>query len=527
MRYNRKFLFCLLALVFLLACTQTQTPEQRAKDATVLIIARYANGSIGNGTGFFVQPDKIATNIHIVDSVRIVFAVGTKKIYNIEKVTGYDPERDLVVLKVSGEGKPLELGEGEIGDPIFAVGYPDGGYTHTEGTVHGIRKSDGQLRLVTRGFPENRDSVLAHGNSGGPVLNSEGQVIGIAVTGGEDFNGAIASSALNPWLDLSNEEENEEDLSDWQLKDPILAFGYSRWGNKKLESHYYDLAIKGFDKAVTSYPKAKDYHQRGNAKYKLGSYQLAIQDYDEAIKLIPDDVLFHYNRGVVKLENGDYAEAIADFDQVLELNSDYVAAYNGRGNAKIEMSKPDYRGAIQDYTKAINRNPKDPWNYYYNRGNAKLKSEDYGGQLIEDYGKAIELKADFVNAYLSRGIAKAEMPSPDHAGAIEDYKKVIELDEENGDAYHKRGIAKKALGQDEDAKQDYAKAYYHWGNADFSNYKYQAAIKKFDETIKLVQNRPEPYYNRGLTYHRLIGEKVTIKKRLRTMIRQLRSMMMQ
>ena len=81
MRYNRKFLFGLLALVFLVACTQTQTPEQRAKDATVLIIGAKADGNIGSGSGFFVENDKIATNIHVVAGKRMLFAVGTKKVY--------------------------------------------------------------------------------------------------------------------------------------------------------------------------------------------------------------------------------------------------------------------------------------------------------------------------------------------------------------------------------------------------------------------------------------------------------------
>ena len=149
MKYNGKFLCGLLALVLLFACTQT--PEQRAKDATVLIITGKTDGTVGNGSGFFVEPDKIVTNIHVVASKRMVFAVGTKKVYNIEKVTGYNPERDLVVLQVSGKGKPLELGEGKKDEPIFAVGYPGGGYDRTEGTVHGIRESDKQLRLVAKG----------------------------------------------------------------------------------------------------------------------------------------------------------------------------------------------------------------------------------------------------------------------------------------------------------------------------------------------------------------------------------------
>ncbi|MYA99041.1 trypsin-like peptidase domain-containing protein, partial [Candidatus Poribacteria bacterium] len=170
MTYSRKFLFALLILGILCSCTQT--PEQRAKDATVLIVTGEADSGINHGSGFFVERDKIATNIHVVAGVRMVFAVGKTKVYNIEKVTGYDLDRDLVVLKVEGKGNPLEIGEGKINEPIFVAGYPGGAYDVTKGKVHGIRNSDKQLRLVPEGFPENRGaSVVSTGNSGGPVLN--------------------------------------------------------------------------------------------------------------------------------------------------------------------------------------------------------------------------------------------------------------------------------------------------------------------------------------------------------------------
>ena len=157
MTYNRKFLFGLLAVGFLLSCTQT--PQQRAENATVLIVVGNTDSRIGTGSGFFVERDKIATNIHVVDS-GMVFAVGRKKVYNIEAVTGYDSDRDLVVLKVSGKGTPLELSEGQIDDPIYVVGYPGGGYKVTKGKVHGIRKSDNQLRLVAEGFPNTSDEPV-------------------------------------------------------------------------------------------------------------------------------------------------------------------------------------------------------------------------------------------------------------------------------------------------------------------------------------------------------------------------------
>ncbi len=95
MTYNRKFLLDLLVLGLLLsACTQT--PQQRAKDATVLMVIGNAEGTVSYGSGFFVERDKVVTNIHVVDSARIVFAVGRKKFTTLKRLL--DTLRNMTLL---------------------------------------------------------------------------------------------------------------------------------------------------------------------------------------------------------------------------------------------------------------------------------------------------------------------------------------------------------------------------------------------------------------------------------------------
>ena len=491
MTYNGKFLLGLLALVFLLACTQT--PEQRAKEATVLIIAGNADGTIRNGSGFFVERDKIVTSIHVVAGARLVFAVGKTKVYNIEKVAGYDFDRDLVVLKVEGKGNPLEISEAKINEPIFVAGYPGGTYNVTQGKVHGIRNSDQQLRLVPAGFPENREAaVVSTGNSGSPVLNSNGQVIGIAVSTVENFSFASTSMALKSLLN-----SDEENLSDWQKKDPILAFVYEMWGHNKLESRDYDLAIEGINKAIPLYRYADAYTIRGQAKNALKRYQEAIKDWNDAIGLIPDNFTVYFLRGIANLKNDNYADAIQDFNKTLELNPDYAEVYRHRGIAKKRKPNPDYAGAIDDYTEAIKRNPKHA-RAYHDRGNVKLDKNDYDGAFA-DYTEAIKRNPKHAYAYLNRGIAQAKKPNPDYAGAIDDYTEAISLNSDYmqlGYAYLKLGEMEKNLDQYENANLNFAKAYYCWGRADANNDNYQKAIRKFDKSIALHRD-DKTYYARG------------------------------
>ena len=491
MTYSRKFLFALLILGILYSCTQT--PEQRAKDATVLIVTGEADSGISHGSGFFIGRDKIATNIHVIAGARMVFAVGKTKVYNIEKVTGYDLDRDLVVLKVEGKGDPLEISDGKINEPIFVAGYPGGVYDVTKGKVHDIRNSDKQLRLVSEGFPENRRvSVVSTGNSGGPVLNSNGEVIGIAVSAVENFSFASTSMALKSLLN-----SDEENLSDWQKKDPILAFVYEAWGYNKLESRDYDLAIKGINKAIPLYRYVDAYTIRGQAKNALKRYKEAIKDWDDAIELIPDNFTVYFLRGIANLNKGNYGNAIQDFNKTLELNPDYTEAYRHRGIAKKRKPNPDYAGAVDDYTEAIKRNPRDA-RAYNNRGNVKLNRNDYDG-AFDDYTEAIKRNPKHAYAYLNRGIAQSKKPNPDYADALADYTEATSLHSDYtqlGQVYLNLGDMQKNLGQYEKANLNFAKVYYCWGRADVNSGNYQKAIRKFDKSIALNSD-DKTYYARG------------------------------
>ncbi|MEI8186381.1 MAG: tetratricopeptide repeat protein [Chlorobiaceae bacterium] len=96
-------------------------------------------------------------------------------------------------------------------------------------------------------------------------------------------------------------------------------------------------------------------------------------------------------------------------------------------------------------------------------GEAKFKSKDFNG-AIADYTKALELNPKYVEAYLNRGLAKRSVG--DAEGAKVDLKKSIDLDPTPKDAaaYYYRALAKSALGDNDGALSDFKKAADH-GNA--------------------------------------------------------------
>jgi tetratricopeptide (TPR) repeat protein len=128
------------------------------------------------------------------------------------------------------------------------------------------------------------------------------------------------------------------------------------------------------------------------------------------------------NRGIEKAKKGDLDGAIADFDRAAELNPKDDAPYYNRAQAK--RLKNDTAAAIADYTRAIELGSTNPA-AYNNRGNARVETNDRDG-AIADYTRAIELKPDYARAYYNRAVLKKE--KGDAAGAEADLKKATKLD---------------------------------------------------------------------------------------------------
>jgi 2-alkenal reductase len=142
----------------------------------------------GGGTGFVWDTDgHIVTNYHVVvnaTDVEVIFA--NDKMVKAE-VVGGDPDADLAVIKVdlpAGDLKPVTLGDSDalqVGQLSIAIGNPFGQeFTMTSGIISGVGRT---IRSGNSGFsiPEviQTDAPINPGNSGGPLLNRQGEVIGI------------------------------------------------------------------------------------------------------------------------------------------------------------------------------------------------------------------------------------------------------------------------------------------------------------------------------------------------------------
>ena len=401
-------------VVLLLFCTistasaQTTLPAEdiaeKALAATVYLEMKDKNGkTLGIGSGFFVKPNLIATNYHVIEGA----AKGTAKLvgkytrYNIEGVTATDKTNDLALLKVTAFGiKPLSLGNSDkvrIGETVYVAGNPKG----LEGTF-----SDGIISSRRDKFTKERlqmTAPISPGSSGGPVLNRKGEVIGVSVAvhralDAQNLNFAIPSKYLKKLLEKSKPAKPL-----LQGKHSISAETYFLWADTKYELGEYVGAIANYTKVIQLEPdNANAYYNRGLAKSLLKRYIHAIPDYDRAIRLKPDFAKAYVNRGIMKANLGQQFAAIADYDIAIRLKPDDADAYYNRGVAKFRLER--YIAAIADYDIAIRLKPDDA-DAYYNRGLAKYNLKQYFA-AITDCDIAIRLKPDDADAYYLRGLAK-------------------------------------------------------------------------------------------------------------------------
>ncbi|MBW3537956.1 trypsin-like peptidase domain-containing protein [Candidatus Parcubacteria bacterium] len=152
----------------------------------------FRQAQTGAGTGVILSEDGlILTNKHVLPEEAGSFSIFTSdgREYRDAKVVARDPLNDIAFLRINAKGlKPAELGDSRgllVGQKVVAIGNALGRFdnTATEGIISGLGRpigSEGLQNLIQT------DAAINPGNSGGPLVNIDGQVIGIntAVAGG-------------------------------------------------------------------------------------------------------------------------------------------------------------------------------------------------------------------------------------------------------------------------------------------------------------------------------------------------------
>lgn len=381
----------ILLLAYLLApllksYSQDLTSEEifsKAKDAVVVIYAYDYNGQKDSqGSGVIIsEKGIIVTNFHVFAGNEKLEIKHNDSLISYSEIIGVDIEKDILILKANVSNYPnIPLGktdEVKVGQKIFTIGSPMGfENTMSDGIVSGLREIG---EKVKKNYIQITASI-SPGSSGGAVLNTKGELIGISTMGyneGQNLNFAVG---IDDILGVT--------LGKYDDKLKLEALNYFFKGQNLQEEGNYSDAVTYLTKYLKIFPNdAKGYNFRGRAYHGKKDFENAIKDFSHAVKIDPAYTIALANRGECYFQIEDYEKALKDFKRVEKLDSENVSVTYGIG--LIHSREGDWDEAIDAFTKVIKEEP-DYTAAYLNRGIAYYSDRDYEHAII-DWKKCIRL----------------------------------------------------------------------------------------------------------------------------------------
>ena len=458
--------FCLLLLLFLpapLRASQDLLPDlvRRIKPSAVAIETFDSRGEkLSRGSGFFVDTDRIVTNRHVIEGAyRAEVHSSTGAVFQVKGVLAVDAEGDLALLKIDVPASlvrplPLDKTSPQEGESVVVIGNPLGlEGSVTNGIVSAVRDIPTFGRIIQITAP------ISPGSSGSPVVNMQGQVIGIAtlqITGGQSVNFAIPSERISQLqvatmislsdlvvgsgrnkrakavqlfrdgLSFLSKDDCEKALPYFEKaveSDSNYAEAWAQSGfcNEKLGKHAE--ALEASKRAVVLRPSAESYFNIGLANFYLKQYKEASEAYRQSIKLDPYNAAdAYYALGLVYRDWGKADEEIQAYKAAIRLRPDYTVAYERLGARYLRSKK--FNEAVEIFRQLSALKPGDA-NAPNNMGEALLELNRLN-DAVESFRQSIRLKPDFGKAYYNLGRCLLAMGNRD--GALEQYTILTNID---------------------------------------------------------------------------------------------------
>ncbi len=326
------YLILLLATLHISAQTKgTSSAEAlfaRCEVSVVTILTFDANRApLSQGSGFIVAKNRVVTNYHVVvgsASASVVSNDGSIAV--VTAVVGGSAPKDLVVVEAeTGNRTPLTLGNElqlKVGETIYAIGAPNGlSNSLSGGLVSAFRQDEGQFLIQTT-------APISPGSSGGPLLNSQGQVVGVTTSRLKDGSFGFAVGAGDVQHLLKVPLSVKVRLSDLTANDSAtsaneLSYVQALFDQKKFDQAHASFGILS-DAAKTSF-EGKLLLCR--IEQERNDYRLAIQACEGAIQARPTASDAYGGLAFSALMLGDSERAETAASKAAELSSDASYKY--------------------------------------------------------------------------------------------------------------------------------------------------------------------------------------------------------
>jgi tetratricopeptide (TPR) repeat protein len=443
----------LVLLLIIPIRTQAQDilPElvRRIKPSAVAIETFDSRGEkLSRGSGFFIESDRIVTNRHVIEGAyRAEIHSSTGTVFPVKGVLAVDAEGDIALLKIDPpvpaiRPLPLDKTSPQEGESVVVIGNPLGlEGSVTNGIVSAVRDipTFGRIIQIT--------AAISSGSSGSPVVNMQGQVIGLAtlqITGGQSVNFAIPSerisqlqvatiTSLADLVAVSGRNKRAKAVQffrdglsflskdDCEKALPYFEKAQTGFCNEKLGKHAE--ALEASKKAVNLRPSAESYFNIGLANYYLKQYRDAAEAYRAAIKLDPyNSADAYYALGLVYRDWGKADEEIQAYKQAIRLRPDYTVAYERLGSRYLKSKK--FNEAVEVFRQLSALKPGDAV-APNNMGEAYLELNRLN-DAMEAFRQSIRLKPDYGKAYYNLGKCLLAMGNRD--AALEQYTILTNID---------------------------------------------------------------------------------------------------
>ncbi|MBO7143811.1 MAG: SUMF1/EgtB/PvdO family nonheme iron enzyme [Salinivirgaceae bacterium] len=446
-----------------------------------------------SGSGIVIADKYIATNNHVVEDAQSLVVCGIGGDFNTTyklQVVAVDKNNDLAIVKIVDEKFKgfgmlpygFNFSTVDVGTEIFALGYPK-----TDMMGNEVKVTNGIINSKT-GFQGDvtkyqMSATVDHGNSGGPVFDYKGNLIGISqsIIGNEharNVNYAVKSIYLQTLIQSCTEKinvPNQNIIVNFQLSDKIKAItpfvlmikantaigengntssGFSqgsqipqsadkekaeflekrareKYGNQDYYGAYADIK-----ESVKLFPKAETHHLRYYLALSVGNdTTLAIESLKYCISNNYELEECNYALGYIYGGQKKYSDAIVHLTNALAENKRNVGALFIRAICKTELK--DKPGAIADYTQAIKYEGLVDGNYgtiYNNLAFAYLRMGNY--ELAEKYIKEA-LNRDHLTNYIWDTDGELAYKTGDYDRCIKSMNNAITIKGEENSYYYR------------------------------------------------------------------------------------------
>ena len=391
--------------------------------------------SLGIGSGFFINAGgHLISNRHVFRNAHRAEVESLRGKFPVRKVVAESSDCDLVRLAVdigSSGVTPLKISDSlpRIGEKVLVIGNPLGlESTVSDGIVSALRELEpfGTVIQIT--------SPISPGSSGSPVLNMQGEVIGVAtfqLREGQNLNFAIPIDRLK---EMKPTDGDTMAAINYENSELIRSMGnpFDR-GMVLFNGKNYESAISFFKKAVEEDPQnAEAYYHLGICYREIGSTD-AVDAFKTAISIKPDYSEAYCHLGIAYMRLNMQEESINALKEALQITPGYDEALLNLGIAYALNKK--YNASVSMLNKALEIFPHAKAYYYLGFSYSQLSKHV---KAIQAFRESIDMNPDFVEAYL--GLASSYAGVENWVLGIKTLNKAVIMEPQNAEVHFLLGI---------------------------------------------------------------------------------------